>query len=99
VFDKIFESKIPHKPIEVAKRSIAVGGILKMETKGEIMVGISHYIQAKREITLGRSSHYYLEYLTLCDHICVSFPFKGYYTLKYKSWPKDLDEDSFKDTW
>jgi hypothetical protein len=24
--------------------------------------------------------------------------FQGYYTIKYGSWPKDLDEDSFKGT-
>jgi hypothetical protein len=38
----------------------------------------------------------YQEYLTLGEEICATLPFKGYYTLKHGSWPKDLDEDYFK---
>jgi hypothetical protein len=40
----------------------------------------------------------YREYLTLGEEIRAALPFKGYYTLKYGSWPKDLDEDYFKGT-
>jgi hypothetical protein len=32
----------------------------------------------------------------LGEEICTALSFKGYYTIKYESWPKDLDEDSFK---
>jgi hypothetical protein len=38
----------------------------------------------------------YQEYLTLGEEIRATLPFKSYYTLKYGSWPKDLDEDYFK---
>jgi hypothetical protein len=34
----------------------------------------------------------------LGEEICATFPFRGYYTLKYESWPKDLDEDYLKYT-
>jgi hypothetical protein len=41
---------------------------------------------------------YFREYLALGEEICVALSFQGYYTLKYRSWPKDLDEDSVKST-
>jgi hypothetical protein len=35
----------------------------------------------------------------LGEDICAYLPFKIYYTLKHRSWPKDLDKDYFKGTW
>jgi hypothetical protein len=42
---------------------------------------------------------YYREYLALGEEICAAFSFQSYYTLKYRSWPMDLDEHSLKSTW
>ena len=41
---------------------------------------------------------WYQEYIAMGDEVCATLSFQYYYTIKYESWPKDLDEDSLKDT-
>jgi hypothetical protein len=55
--------------------------------------------QAKRMLVEKKYMPHYQKYLKLSEEICPSFPFKIIYTLWYRSWPKDLDEDYFKSTW
>ena len=38
----------------------------------------------------------YQEYLALGDEVCVALSFQDYYTIKFGSQPKDLDEDLLK---
>ena len=38
----------------------------------------------------------YQEYLELGDEVGAALSFQDYYTIKYGSWPNDLDEDSLK---
>jgi hypothetical protein len=52
--------------------------------------------QLLREIEANKYIHDYRKYLTLDEDIRATLPFKKYYTLVYKRWPKDLDEDYFK---
>ena len=40
----------------------------------------------------------YQEYLASGDEICATLSFQDYYTIKHRSWPKDLDQDSLKGT-
>ena len=35
----------------------------------------------------------YLEYLALGDEVCAALSFQDYYTIKFRSQPKDLDQD------
>ena len=35
----------------------------------------------------------YQEYIVEGDEICAALPFRDHYTIKYRSWPKDLDKD------
>ena len=53
---------------------------------------------SRRLATIKNMPYHYQEYLALGEDICATFSFQGYYTIKYGSWPKDLDEDSFKGT-
>ena len=62
-----------------------------METNLELQVEISRRLAATKNM----HSHYQ-EYLALGEDICVSLPFKNYFTIKYGFWPKNVDEDSFK---
>ena len=38
----------------------------------------------------------YQEYLALGDEVCATLSFQDYYTIKFGSQPKDLDEDFLK---
>ena len=38
----------------------------------------------------------YREYLALGDEVCVALSFQDYYTIKFGSQPKDLDQDFLK---
>jgi hypothetical protein len=49
-----------------------------------------------REIATIKYMPYYQEYLASREEICATLSFQGYYTIKYRSWTKDLDKDSFK---
>ena len=40
--------------------------------------------------------HRYQEYLALGDEVCATLSFQDYYTIKFGSQPKDLDEDLLK---
>jgi len=63
------------------------------------MVEISHHMQqTKRELTTIKYMPYYWEYLALGEEFCATMSLQDYCTIKYESWPKDLDEDSFKGT-
>jgi hypothetical protein len=41
---------------------------------------------------------YYLEYLALGKEFCAGMSLRDYCTIKYGSWPEDLDEDAFNGT-
>jgi hypothetical protein len=58
-----------------------------MKTKEELMAKILHQIQQTKR-----------EYLALGEEICTTMSFQGYCTIKYGSWPKDLDKNLFKGT-
>ena len=38
----------------------------------------------------------YQEYLALGDEVCATLSFQHYYTIKFRSQPKDLDQDFLK---
>jgi hypothetical protein len=63
-----------------------------MKTKKELMAEI------KWELVLGKYMPYYQEYLALGKELCTAMSFRDYCTIKYGSWPKGLDEDSFNGT-
>jgi hypothetical protein len=60
-----------------------------MKTKEEFMAEI------KWELAVGKYRPYHLEYLALGKEFRASMSLRDYCTIKYGSWPKDLDEDSF----
>jgi hypothetical protein len=51
-------------------------------------------LKYRKELSTLTYISYYQEYLSLGEDIYAALFFQGYYTLKYGSWPKDLDEDS-----
>jgi hypothetical protein len=63
-----------------------------MKTKKELMAKI------KWELAVGKYMPYYLEYLALGKEFCATMSLRDYCTIKYGSWPEDLDEDSFNGT-
>lgn len=64
---------------------------LRMETDSELWAEIS------RRLAVTKNIHYhYQEYIAIGEDICVSMPFKNYFTIKYGFWPKNVDEDSLK---
>jgi hypothetical protein len=63
-----------------------------MKTKKELMAEI------KWELAVGKYMPYYREYLALGKEFRAAMSLRDYCTIKYGSWPKDLDEDSFNGT-
>jgi hypothetical protein len=63
-----------------------------MKTKKELMAEI------KWELAVGKYNPYYLEYLALGKEFRAAMSLRDYFTIKYGSWPEDLDEDTFNGT-
>ena len=63
-----------------------------MKTMRDIMT------ESLKGITSLKCMLQYQEYLAEGDQVCSSLPFRDYYTIKYESWPKDLDENYLKGT-
>ena len=61
-----------------------------METMRRILTGNLQRLSALQNFTR------YQEYLALGDEVCAALSFKDYYTSKFESQPKDLDEDLLK---
>jgi len=51
---------------------------------------------SRRLTTIKNISYHYQEYLALGEGVHAVFPFKNYFNIEYRCWPKNVDEDSFK---
>ena len=61
-----------------------------MKKMRKILIGNLQRLAAIQHLPL------YQEYLSLGDEVCASLSFQYYYTIKFRSQPKDLNEDFLK---
>ena len=71
----------------MSKKSFSLPACENMKTMRRILTGNLQRLAVLQHLPR------YQEYLALGDEVCSALSFQDYYTIKFGSQPKDLDED------